>query len=300
MPREFASRAIYVVRPGDTLSGIARAHDVALDTLIAANAALVTNPNVIRVGWELVIPGAVVDVPTDPPAGAEVEVHTVVSGDTLSGLAGRWGTTVAAIAELNGIVNPNLLAVGQRLRRPAAGGAVVAATTTTTATTSTTSTTVTAGITIQPRGSQLEFKRWPLPMPPARVSGGYREDYGGYLHRGIDIGGVPVGTPIVAPAAGIVTTHRPGDGWGSGSFGICVILDHPGTPWWSIYAHMDRTNRTTGEHVEVGDVIGFVGFTGRVVPPGPAGAHLHWQLSAHAWFPPDFQYTANPLDFLRP
>ena len=134
-------------------------------------------------------------------------------------------------------------------------------------------------------------------MPPAIVTGGYRQDYGNYLHRGIDLGGVPVGTPILAPAAGIVTVHRPGDGWGNGSFGINVVIDHPGTPWWTIYAHMLETDRVSGEQVGAGDVIGAVGFTGFVVPEGPAGAHLHWQLSAHSGFPQGFEYIANPLHF---
>jgi murein DD-endopeptidase MepM/ murein hydrolase activator NlpD len=112
------------------------------------------------------------------------------------------------------------------------------------------------------------------------------------------MGGVPVGTPIFAPAGGIVTVHRPGDGWGDGSFGINVVIDHVGTPWWSIYAHMSDTPRVTGEEVGAGDHIGDIGFTGFVVPAGPAGAHLHWQLSAHSGFPQGFEYIANPLDFL--
>ena len=69
------------------------------------------------------------------------------------------------------------------------------------------------------------------------------------------------------------------------------------TPWWSIYAHMSDTARTTGEVVAAGDIIGAIGFTGRVEPPGPAGAHLHWQLSAHSGFPPGFEFIGNPMDF---
>jgi putative chitinase len=42
----------------------------------------------------------------------------VQSGDTLNALARRWQTTVAAIADLNGVVNPNLIQVGQRLLIP--------------------------------------------------------------------------------------------------------------------------------------------------------------------------------------
>ena len=61
---------------------------------------------------------------------------------------------------------------------------------------------------------------------------------------------------------------------------------------------MNATDRVTGEVVTDGDVLGEVGFTGRVDPPGPPGAHLHWQLSSHSGFPPGFEYIANPLDFL--
>lgn len=285
---------MYVVKPGDTLSGIAAQFDISLAALCAANAALVTDPNLLRSGWELAIPGTLSPDVSEPPSGAPVEDHIVEPGDTLGALAAQWQTTVAVIAELNGIANPDFLVVGQRLRRPAPSEApadVSAATTSSSTTAAVTEASAVRGV--------LQFSRYPLAMPPARITGGYREDYGGYLHRGIDIGGVPVGTPVVAPASGIVTVHRPGDGWGSGTFGICVVLDHPGTPWWSIYAHLSFTPHSGGEHVDVGDVLGEVGFTGKVMPPGPAGAHLHWQVSAHAWFPADFAFTANPLDFLR-
>lgn len=48
--------------------------------------------------------------------------YAVQSGDTLSGLATEWGTTVDAIVETNGISNPNFLFIGQELRIPGAGG----------------------------------------------------------------------------------------------------------------------------------------------------------------------------------
>lgn len=293
MPRSFVDQQRYTVRPGDTLGGIAAAHGTTVAALVAANSGLIDDPNLIQAGWELLIPGTVAAAAepaadnTEAPAGEPVQTYTVQPGDTLSAIANRWDTTVRAIADLNGIANPNVLAVGQRLVRP--GGTASAEP----------AEPADASATADPRSSLLRFERMPLDMPPAVMTGGYREDYGGYLHRGIDIGGAPVGTPIFAPAAGIVTVHRPGDGWGSGGFGICVILDHPGTPWWSIYGHMSETNRANGDRVAAGDQIGAVGFTGKVIPPGPAGAHLHWQLSAHAGFPPDFQYIANPLDFLR-
>ncbi|MBK7724219.1 MAG: M23 family metallopeptidase [Dehalococcoidia bacterium] len=286
MPLEFANALIYTVQARDTLTAIANAHGVSLDALVAANAGIVGDPSLIQPGWELVIPGELGGTRRGAaPAGTGVAAYTVEAGDSLAGLAGRWGTTVESIAELNGITNPSLIFVGQRIRRP--GDAAVPH--------------ATVAVAAQPEADvrgRLEFVRWPLDVPPAVVTGGYRQDYGNYLHRGIDLGGVPVGTPVFAPAAGIIAVHRPGDAWGNGSFGINVVIDHPGTPWWSIYAHMLETTRTTGESVAAGDIIGAVGFTGFVVPEGPAGAHLHWQLSAHSGFPQGFEYIANPLDFL--
>lgn len=286
MPREYRGGSSYTVKAGDSLWEIATTNRVTVDALLQANSGLVNDPNVIQVGWELLIPGELSEAPAEPPGTMDLETYIVAAGDTLGALAQQWDTSVAAIAELNGIPNPDAIAVGQRIRRPGGGAPQPVA-----------GAPAPGGARIRER--RLTFERYPLDMPPAVVTGGFREDYGGYLHRGIDLGGVAVGTPIFSPAAGLATVHRPGDGWGNGSFGICVVLDHPGTPWWSIYAHMNRVNGTqTGDAVEAGDIIGFVGFTGKVLPAGPGGAHLHWQLSAHPDFPIDFQYIANPLDFL--
>lgn len=292
MPREFAEQVTYTVRDGDTLSGIADANGCTLDALIGANAGLINDPSLIQVGWVLVIPGVLAGTRRGPaPSGEGVSSYTVQSGDTLGALAERWGTPVAAICELNGIANASLIFVGQRIRRPGGGPESGTASNVEAATGGTSE-----SVLIEARKTRLTFSRYPLDF--VRITGGYRADYGGYLHRGIDLGGVPVGTPIHAPAPGTLAVHRPGDGWGDGSFGICVVIDHPGTPWWSIYAHMNATDRVTGETVTDGDVLGEVGFTGRVDPPGPAGAHVHWQLSNHSGFPPGFEYIANPLDFL--
>ncbi|MEO8541288.1 MAG: M23 family metallopeptidase [bacterium] len=304
MPREFANSATYAVQPNDTLGQIAAEHDVSLEALLAANAGIINNPSLIQVGWELVIPGILTGTRRGAaPSGEGVTSYTVADGDNLAALAERWGTTVSAIVELNGIANPSLIFVGQRIRKPGEGVAsaavesVVAQPETSADTASVAAATNESSLLVA-RQQRLAFSRFPLDLPPAIITGGYRQDYGGYLHRGIDLGGVAVGTPILAPAPGILTVHIPGDGWGDGSFGICVVIDHPGTPWWTIYAHMSTTSRSTGESVVDGDVIGEVGFTGRVDPPGPAGAHTHWQLSSHSGFPQGFEYIANPLDFL--
>lgn len=67
-----------------------------------------------------------IDGPDVPPTVPGERAHTVVKGDTLAALAREYDTTVAALATLNGLVNPNVLSVGQTLRVPAAAPTVPA------------------------------------------------------------------------------------------------------------------------------------------------------------------------------
>ena len=63
--------------------------------------------------------GQVLKIPKDGAAPAQDTVYTVKAGDTLSGIAAKYGTTYQALAEYNGISNPNLIYVGQKIRIPA-------------------------------------------------------------------------------------------------------------------------------------------------------------------------------------
>ena len=113
---------------------------------------------------------------------------------------------------------------------------------------------------------------WPV---QGRISGrfGRARVYNGKPgspHSGMDIA-APTGTPIRAPAAGIVTFAAP-DLYLTGG---TVLLDH-GHGVSSNFLHMSRIDVAVGDRVEQGQVLGAVGATGRATGP-----HLHWGMS---WF----------------
>jgi LysM repeat protein len=105
----------YKVATGDTLWSIATKFGVTVARIQAANA-LGTSTS-IRVGQILKIPTS---VSSSPPVTTSptVKTYTVKSGDTLWGIASKLGVSATALAELNGITNPNLLRVGQVLKVP--------------------------------------------------------------------------------------------------------------------------------------------------------------------------------------
>lgn len=99
----------YRVEPGDTLSTIAARFGTTVEAIAAANG--IGNPNLIYAGQWLDIPGGG-GGPAPSPGGS----YTVSSGDNLSSIAQRLGTTVEHLVAVNGISNPNLIFPGQVLR----------------------------------------------------------------------------------------------------------------------------------------------------------------------------------------
>lgn len=113
---------------------------------------------------------------------------------------------------------------------------------------------------------------WPV---KGRISGqfGHRRVYNGQpgsAHSGADIA-APTGTPIRAPAGGVISFAKP-DLYLTGG---TVVLDH-GFGVSTNYLHMSRIDVKPGDRVRQGQVIGAVGSTGRATGP-----HLHWGMS---WF----------------
>ena len=116
--------------------------------------------------------------------------------------------------------------------------------------------------------------QWPLPVAGTITSPfGHRIDpLTGEVssHTGTDIA-CAEGTPILAAADGTVTVANGLDSWG-GSYGYYIQIDH-GSGLETLYAHCSAICVTTGQQVQAGQVIGYVGHTGRVT-----GNHLHLEV----------------------
>jgi LysM repeat protein len=116
-----ASGGAYVVRPGDTLGAIAARYGTSVAALARANG--IANPALIHVGRRLTVPSGGGAAMTPVSTGASSSgggTYAVRAGDTLAGIAARYGTSADALATLNGIADPNVLSVGRVLRVPGA------------------------------------------------------------------------------------------------------------------------------------------------------------------------------------
>ena len=102
----------------------------------------------------------------------------------------------------------------------------------------------------------------------------------GALHTGVDID-APYGTPVRASADGDVTGAEMGAGYGRE-----VVLDH-GHDVLTLYGHLSAIAVVPGEHVTRGQVIGYVGQSGRATGP-----HLHYEVRLH-------NVPVNPHKYLR-
>ena len=124
----------------------------------------------------------------------------------------------------------------------------------------------------EPRTDFTQAFAWPV---KGRISGrfGNQRVYNGTpgsAHSGMDIA-APTGTPVLAPAAGVVTLVAP-DFYLTGG---TLLLDH-GHGISSNFLHLSRIDVQVGDRVVQGQAIGAVGATGRATGP-----HLHWGMN---WF----------------
>jgi murein DD-endopeptidase MepM/ murein hydrolase activator NlpD len=124
------------------------------------------------------------------------------------------------------------------------------------------------------------------PVKTAAFTSGYglRSDPfrgGRAMHAGIDLAG-PSGTPIYATADGAVRRS----GWNSGGYGNLIEVDH-GRGIETRYGHLSRILVRAGQPVKRGQLIGYMGSTGR-----STGSHLHYEVRIDG-------RPVNPIPFMR-
>lgn len=233
--------SVYVVRKGDSLAQIAQMFDVSVDTILSAND--MKKGDAIKEGDILLIL---------PFSGVE---HLVAKGDTLQGIANKYKVEVSDILFFNEMDLDAKIVVGDRIMIP--GGSLI----------SESSVVVKSGTSTKTgssQGSSTVLGGYFInPVPSAKKSRGSSSS-----HKGVDLA-APVGTPIYASASGRVKFARTGY---NGGFGNLVIISHPnGTE--TLYAHQSRIATSVGAQVKQGQVIGYVGNTGR-----STGPHLHFEV----------------------
>lgn len=134
---------VVTVRPGQTLDSLASQYGVPQNQLLSANQ--MKSAADVRAGRVVVIPHRVALAPdsalrptpvsysppaarvTPAPAASGAATHTVAPGDTLYGIARRYGATVSQMVAINGLSSAESIHVGQTLRLPGAGHATIAA-----------------------------------------------------------------------------------------------------------------------------------------------------------------------------
>lgn len=130
--------------------------------------------------------------------------------------------------------------------------------------------TITGEMPLASSGGSSSYGRTPAPSPYGNWQQAPRINRSLFMHEGVDLV-APAGTPVFAAADGIVVGAGP-----NGRYGNWIRIDHAGN-LATVYGHLSgfAPDIEAGTIVSRGEVIGFVGSTGR-----STGAHLHFELLA--------------------
>jgi len=240
------SETEHVVKPGETLGGIASRAQVPRVLIIEANG--LEAPYHLRAGQKLVIPRR--------------RSHTVKDGETGLSIALEYGVAWSAIAAANGIDSRTPIKPGQKLAIPTVAKAAPAL-----SATATPSPAPSPGptSTLPPDTAKAPAFAWPYKGDVSRefVARGGRKSN----HDGIDITGKQ-GAAVRAAAAGKVIFA----GQGPREYGLTVIIYHSGR-WTTTYAFLDKVTVKEGERVKAGERVGKLGQTGLAREPS-----LHFEI----------------------
>ncbi|MCK6462719.1 MAG: peptidoglycan DD-metalloendopeptidase family protein [Candidatus Pacebacteria bacterium] len=230
---------VYVVREGDTLSQIAQMFGVSVNTIIWSND--ISRGSSIKPGQTLVIL---------PITGVKYEVK---KGDTLKSIAKKLNSDVDEIIKFNGLDADGQLAVGETIIVP--NGEMPAPS---------------APKTTRPGSNPYRGGSGPsyagYYMKP--IAGGVKSQ-GLHGYNGVDLAN-SCGTPVLASASGDVIISKAA-GW-NGGYGNYIVVSHSnGTQ--TLYSHLSTNIVYPGWRVSQGQVIGYVGSTGK-----STGCHLHFEV----------------------
>jgi len=226
----------YVIRKGDTLGGIAKMFHISANTIIWANDLKSGAP--LSEGDTLVIL---------PVSGVE---YIIKKGDTLKGIAKKFNGDIDEIGIFNGITEETILAIGDEIIIPDGEISSVSGSGQSKPKTNRYSGPEYAGYYLRP------------------ITGG-RKTQGLHGNNGVDLA-TYTGAPIMASADGTVIISR-NSGW-NGGYGKYIVIRHPnGTQ--TLYSHNSDNIVTAGQQVTQGQVIGYVGSTGK-----STGPHVHFEV----------------------
>ncbi len=232
--------SVYVIRKNDSLSEIAKMFNVSPNTIMWAND--------IKKGDKLVEGETLIILPI---SGVK---HTVLKGQTLKGIALKYKADIGDIASFNSISEDAVLTAGDELIIP--NGVIIDSPEKNTSTT-------TKKIPVYTETNTGSSNGYYIKPIPCRITQNRHDKYA------VDMGCGVIGTPIKAAADGVVIFSK--IGW-NGAFGNLVIIKHPnGTQ--TFYAHQSKIAVKQGESVKQGEIIGYVGSTGR-----STGPHLHFEV----------------------
>lgn len=242
--------SIYVVQPGDSLSGIAAKYDMSVEDVKALNPGIESDDNIYYDDRLTVsVPSAAVEILVQKQETYKEDYYTDVvyedDGDMYIGESevvqeGQSGThTVTDLVTYKGETEYTREQLQETVH-------------------------VAAVAQIVRRGTKSKpTYMYPCTNWPITSRFGYRW---GRLHAGTDVG-VPTGTTVRASRGGQVTVA----GW-LGGYGNCVMIDH-GDGVVTVYGHLSEVTVSVGEYVDQGERVALSGNTGR-----STGPHLHFEI----------------------
>jgi murein DD-endopeptidase MepM/ murein hydrolase activator NlpD len=257
---------IYTVQEGDTIEGLAARYGIA-DSSVLWNNLDLENADTLAVGQFLRVPMS------------DGIIYDIRMGDTLSDIAAGFSVDVQSIVSFGGnhLANADGIAENQIVFVPNGTMPVPPPPTATPEPPS------------PPSDETSPAPEPSEPGPPSSsgfiwpVQGRVSSYYGPSHPLGIDIDQYnSPGAPIRAAASGVITFAG---GNSCCSYGFYVVINHQ-NGFETLYAHMASFAVSQGEYVNQGDVIGYVGLTGRTT-----GYHLHFEVHLNG-------SIVNPLDYL--